>query len=136
VAIILSVGVGRQGVLVPRVGGGADAAGAVPAGRADGPGHPAARAPGVGAGARRGGVRRDRVLAHQVRLHGRQGLRQGLGHQPAQQGARQPARLLGEWVTVGDSSFTNVTDFFYFLFYFYTSFASSRTVLIEGVRTI
>lgn len=43
-----------QSILIPRVRGGADAAGAVPAGRADGPRHPAARAAGVCASARRG----------------------------------------------------------------------------------
>lgn len=89
-----------QRVLVPRVGRGPDAAGAFPAGRAHGPRDPAARATGVRPGARRGGVRGDSLVAHQVRVHGRQGLRQGVGHQPAEQGARQPAGLLGESVTV------------------------------------
>lgn len=81
---------------------GPPAAGAVPRGRAGGPRHPARRAPGAGAAARRGGVRGRAVAGRRraARLHGRQGLRQAVGHhqpgRPQLTGASVAVGLLGE----------------------------------------
>nr|XP_054361022.1 transducin-like enhancer protein 2 isoform X3 [Mirounga angustirostris] len=84
----------KAGLLLPRVCRRADAAGALPLGRARGRRHPAARAAAAHAGARRGGLRRHHQRLHAARVHGRQGLRESVGRGAAgRQDAGGAARL-------------------------------------------
>lgn len=74
-----------------------------------------------------GGLCSDSVQPDEVRVHGGQGLREGVGHQPAEQGARQPTGLPGEWVTVE----TQITTTFLFLLS--VSYCNQISIRILGI---
>lgn len=86
-----------QRLLIPRERGRPDAASALSPRRPAGPGNPSPRQADPHPEPRRGGVCRHHQHLHTPRLHGRQGLRQGVGHQPARkQEPHGPAGLSGE----------------------------------------
>lgn len=86
-----------QRLLVPRERRRPDAAGALSPRRPAGPGHPSPRPPDPHPEPRRGGLCRHHQHLHAPRLHRGQGLRQGVGHQPARkQEPHGPAGLPGE----------------------------------------
>lgn len=90
-----------QSLFFSRECGRTDAAGALPSGCTDRPGHPAPRSPDQHAEPRGSGLRRHHQQPHASRLHWRQGLRQDLGHQPAgQQESSVPAGLPGMFADV------------------------------------
>ena len=87
-----------QGILLPRYRRWSDAACPLPPGCPYRPRHSPTRSPDQHPKPWGGGVCGDHQQPHTTCVHGWEGLRQGLGHQPPrQQEPRLSARLSGEW---------------------------------------
>lgn len=94
-----------QGIFIPCVGWGSNAAGPFSPWCPHGSRHTTARAASFSISSWRSCLRGYCIFANQIRLHRRQGVCEGVGYQPAQQSSSQPTGLFGEWVTVVDSLF-------------------------------
>lgn len=100
-----------QGLFFSRERRWTDAAGALPSGCTDRPGHPAPRSPDKYAEPRGSGVRCHHQQPDASRLHWWQGLREDLGHQPARkQESGVPAGLPGMFADVWSSCVIRATE--------------------------